>query len=326
MLAIRSPATRFRPRWVLVLVGIFGCLGFSAWQAGPAKATVTFSDTEFAPGDWTTQLVYTSGNGGSGLASQQPGGGNPGACWRVTHTIATRPAKVGLLHERAGATYDPQTEGAIDGIDFAFDATTIQDPGYGGQSATLGIKQNGIVYCGPFFANGTGVWQGTAQSNLSATDFKLWDGTLSHPDFSTGGGVIQFGLVTTNHNPPDGIIGGSTTTVDYDNWSVAIDQVPTAVTGGATPMVRSHAAMPNPFGNDTRIQFTLEEMASVQVVVYDVQGRLVRRFNDSRFEAGPHSVLWDGRDSKGRRATAGVYFYQIHADRWVASGRVTLIR
>ena len=91
-------------------------------------------------------------------------------------------------------------------------------------------------------------------------------------------------------------------------------------------MVRAHSAMPNPFGTDTRIQFTLEEAASVRVDVYDVRGRMVRRVDTARFEAGPQSVLWDGRDSAGGEATAGVYFYRIHADRWVASGRVTLIR
>jgi hypothetical protein len=313
-------------RWALVLAGFFVCLAFSAWQPTLANATVSYSDTEFAPGDWTAQVFYTSGNGGSGSATQQPGGGNPGACRRVTHNIATRTAKVAVLHERAGATYDPQTQGAIAEIDFAFDAKTIQDPGYGGQSATLGIKQNGIVYCGPYFSNGSEVWQGTVRSNLTANDFILFDGTLSHPDFSSSGGAIQFGLVTSNHNPPDGIIGGSITIVEYDNWSMTIDQVPTAVTDGATPMVRSHSAMPNPFGNDTRIRFTLEETASVRVVVYDVQGRMVRRVGNSRFEAGPQSVLWDGRDSEGREAVSGVYFYRIHADRWVASGRVTLIR
>ena len=101
----RTTRSRRYDRFVAGLVMCFVCVSL----AGRVAATVVYGDTEFAPGDWTEQVFYTSGNGGTGSAIQLLAGGNPGACRRVTHNIGGRPAQVALAHEFTGATYDPQS-------------------------------------------------------------------------------------------------------------------------------------------------------------------------------------------------------------------------
>ncbi len=290
---------------------------------GAARAQVAFHDTTFNEGDWTTEVFFRSGQGGSATAVQSLVGGNPGAHRLVTHTIGTRPAQVFVVHERAGATYDPSTQGAIAAIDYSFDARTFSDPGYGGQSATLAIRQGGVVYCGPFFANGEFIWRSTAQSGLVASNFTVLNGA-AHPDFSSTGDPLHFGLVTSNTNPEGGIIGQSTTIVGYDNWSVGVAAT-TGIGSWSDPVTLEPAASPNPLHDGAVIRFALENAGRVHLSIFDARGGRVREFDLLILSPGPHSVRWDARDSGGRGVAAGTYFYRIDAGDRVARGRMTLL-
>jgi hypothetical protein len=49
----------------------------------------------------------------------------------------------------------------------------------------------------------------------------------------------------------------------------------------------------------------------VEVEVFDVNGRLVRRLLNEVLGGGVHRVEWDGRAASGRRVTTGVYFLKM---------------
>jgi len=74
-------------------------------------------------------------------------------------------------------------------------------------------------------------------------------------------------------------------------------------------------AFPNPFNPDTRIGFSLAEDMRVTITVYNVLGQTMQTLlNDRQYEAGYHTVLWDGTDLSGRPAASGVYFYRMETD------------
>lgn len=70
---------------------------------------------------------------------------------------------------------------------------------------------------------------------------------------------------------------------------------------------------PNPFNPSTTISFALPEAEVVTLRVYDVRGRLVRTLADGSFEAGAHSVEWNGTDGGNSPVASGVYFYRLTA-------------
>jgi hypothetical protein len=304
---------------VVLSAGMIGVLG----PLATAGAQVTFQDSTFADLDWTLEVFFVGGSGGTASAEQALGGGNPGSHRQVTHNLGSRPAQVAVFHQRSGAAYDPQVQGPISGVDFSFDAKTFADDGYGGQSSSLGIRQGGVVYTGPGFANGESVWQGFFQTGVAAGAFTDWNGS-AHPDFSGSGGIMHFGLVTSNTNPPGGIIGPSSTTVGYDNWSVAIATT-SGVGEGLLPNSRETGAVPNPFGRQTTLRFALERSETVSFRVFDSSGRVIREISLLELTPGPHSVSWDGLDSAFRRAPAGMYFYRIATDSWTATGRMMFV-
>ncbi|MDP6401904.1 MAG: FlgD immunoglobulin-like domain containing protein [Candidatus Marinimicrobia bacterium] len=75
-----------------------------------------------------------------------------------------------------------------------------------------------------------------------------------------------------------------------------------------------HQNFPNPFNPVTRIKYDLKEKSEVSIIIYDVTGREVKQLINAGQEAGYHSMLWNGRNSQGQNAGAGVYFYMIQAN------------
>jgi hypothetical protein len=68
---------------------------------------------------------------------------------------------------------------------------------------------------------------------------------------------------------------------------------------------------PNPFNPTTTIQYEIPRSGNVEVRIFNVDGQLVRTITSGVESAGPHSEVWDGRNSSGQIAASGVYIYQV---------------
>lgn len=79
---------------------------------------------------------------------------------------------------------------------------------------------------------------------------------------------------------------------------------------------------PNPFNSETILRFSLPRAQQVVLAIYDVNGRLIRRLADGAFEAGIHSVRWDGKDVFGNTVSSGIYIYEVIGDRIKAAGKM----
>jgi hypothetical protein len=103
----------------------------------------------------------------------------------------------------------------------------------------------------------------------------------------------------------------------------------TASVAGSAPAQISWIPMtPNPFSGSTRLEFNVTRSDSdTNVGVYDTHGRLVRTLVQGILPAGPHAVVWDGRDHLGQTMPSGQYFYDLRLQgKVLASGKVLLIR
>jgi uncharacterized glyoxalase superfamily protein PhnB len=98
-----------------------------------------------------------------------------------------------------------------------------------------------------------------------------------------------------------------------DGSEVQSQKVAVSTAAYALALEQNH---PNPFNPSTAISFTLPGRMKVKLVVYDVQGKRVRTLVDATLEEGKQQWAWDGKDSRGRPAASGVYFYRLEtADR-----------
>jgi hypothetical protein len=65
---------------------------------------------------------------------------------------------------------------------------------------------------------------------------------------------------------------------------------------------------PNPFREQTTIEYALDQPGRVRLAVYDLLGRRVRTLVDERQSAGRHSMTFDAETLPG-----GVYVYRLTA-------------
>ena len=101
------------------------------------------------------------------------------------------------------------------------------------------------------------------------------------------------------------------------------------VLGVAPPQpdaARLAPAAPNPFAGRTLLRYVVATPGAVELAVFDLAGRQVRRLAAGPQAAGPHAVEWDGLDDAGRRVGAGVYFYRLLADGRAQAQRVVVLR
>ena len=85
-------------------------------------------------------------------------------------------------------------------------------------------------------------------------------------------------------------------------------------------------ARPNPLNPKTDITFTLSQPGRVRVLVYDLQGRLVKTLLDENRTAGDQTVTWDGSNFRNNGVSSGVYFFRIQAPQGEEFQRVTVLK
>ena len=96
------------------------------------------------------------------------------------------------------------------------------------------------------------------------------------------------------------------------NWIVTFGS-PVSAPSVSPPVEAALAqSVPNPATNDATIRFALPVSGRVEMTLFDLAGRRVRRLVDATLPAGSHSVIWDRRDDAGARVPPGVYSYALH--------------
>jgi photosystem II stability/assembly factor-like uncharacterized protein len=83
---------------------------------------------------------------------------------------------------------------------------------------------------------------------------------------------------------------------------------------------------PNPFNPSTTIQFQVPAAADVELVVMDVRGQKVATLAGRRFDAGAHSIQWNGLDEGGRLVPCGVYMVVLKSNGFRDVKKLVLIK
>lgn len=68
---------------------------------------------------------------------------------------------------------------------------------------------------------------------------------------------------------------------------------------------------PNPFNPSTKIEFGVPVKSYVEIIVYDITGKVIERLTKKTYYPGFYSVQWDAS-----RVSSGVYLYRIHTDKF----------
>ena len=95
-----------------------------------------------------------------------------------------------------------------------------------------------------------------------------------------------------------------------------LEQLLSAFTPKETALLPNY---PNPFNPETWIPYQLAEPADVTLIIYDIQGRIVRDLDLGHQRAGIYqsrarAAYWDGRNAHGEPVASGLYFYTLSTE------------
>jgi hypothetical protein len=202
-------------------------------------APTTFSDQDFLNGDWTVVVLQDDSPGQDGQASgtQVLTGGLPDAFRSVSNTwtndgVDSVTVVTGQM--RAASDYAPATDGPIGSIELSIAVETTATGTYpdNPQLVFFPVVQQGATT----FAADIGAPIGNQWTSLSwgpwvAADFTRLSGSgASHPDFSTSGQPLTFGIAV--QSGPLALAGTWSLDGGIDNWSVTLNEPADGGLGG----------------------------------------------------------------------------------------------
>ncbi len=92
---------------------------------------------------------------------------------------------------------------------------------------------------------------------------------------------------------------------------------------GATGNINN---FPNPFNPETTISFYNPQRGKVNLSIYNIKGQLVKTLIDEETSAGPHSLVWKGKDERGKSVASGIYFTRIKTDKSTQIKKMILMK
>ena len=158
--------------------------------------------------------------------------------------------------------------------------------------------------------------------DVASGDLRLWS---SSPAIEAGDNAAVPPGVTTDLGGNPRLYG---TVVDmgayeYQGLPTGIDDDPEHVIPKVTAL---RSVYPNPFNPTVTVEFDLDRRRNVQIVIYDVGGRLVRRLVDEVRSPGTHRVRWNGKGHAGNNVATGVYFLVVRSENWNVHRKIVLLK
>ncbi|MDA3813104.1 MAG: T9SS type A sorting domain-containing protein [Candidatus Cloacimonetes bacterium] len=83
---------------------------------------------------------------------------------------------------------------------------------------------------------------------------------------------------------------------------------------------------PNPFNPSTTISFSLPQNTNTSISIFNLKGQFVKELSNDFLTAGTHQFTWNGKDEKGKKATSGLYFYEIKTDSEIKTGKMLMLK
>ncbi|HMA62891.1 MAG TPA: FlgD immunoglobulin-like domain containing protein, partial [bacterium] len=83
---------------------------------------------------------------------------------------------------------------------------------------------------------------------------------------------------------------------------------------------------PNPFNNQTKIRYSIDKKARVELAVYNLSGNKVKSLITKQQRPGKYTTFWKGVNSQGQKVASGTYIFQLRKNDQVDIEKGLLIK
>ncbi len=168
--------------------------------------------------------------------------------------------------------------------------------------ATVGT----ITWTSSGLQNNTMIWKPVSGSLAYKTNYTVTIGSGAKSTFGT----------TIDGNKDS--VGGDPYTLQFRT-----QMDPTSVSSETSKPItfRLEQNYPNPFNPTTTIGFSVAEISSVSLTVYDVLGREITSLVNEKLNQGEYSIQWDAKNY-----SSGIYFYKLATEKNTSIKRMMLVK
>ncbi|OGU36067.1 MAG: hypothetical protein A2058_04990 [Ignavibacteria bacterium GWA2_36_19] len=83
---------------------------------------------------------------------------------------------------------------------------------------------------------------------------------------------------------------------------------------------------PNPFNNQTNIEFHLSSQSSIKIEIFNILGQKVKTLVEEDKSPGYYTVQWNGKNDLGDKVNSGIYFIKFISDKFSDIKKMTLLK
>ena len=83
---------------------------------------------------------------------------------------------------------------------------------------------------------------------------------------------------------------------------------------------------PNPFNPSTTISFDIDLEKAESLIIYNINGQIVKILHQGIFNTGLAQFHWNGHDQQGNPVSAGTYIYRLVVDGFSQSHKMVLLK
>lgn len=83
---------------------------------------------------------------------------------------------------------------------------------------------------------------------------------------------------------------------------------------------------PNPFNVTTTITYAIHKSGTVNLRIYDTQGRLINTLVSRQNRAGEHTASWNGMNKMGSLVAPGIYFVRLQSGSRVQTKKIVFLK
>ena len=199
------------------------------------------------------------------------------------------------------------------------------------------VAQDQFILFGGFgFPNPMDMWTSKDGADWELLDAKPWNAFSPEEikyDFDAVAVPQQYG-----HQPVIYTFGGDRETFDFtdpanylrvdnDVWRFTAS-FKNGIASDQTKQTKSLELKnhPNPFNPTTTISFNLANAAHVILRVFSITGEHVTTLVNDFKDAGPHYVVWNGKNAAGNTVASGMYVYQLNFDDNIMTNTMNFIK
>jgi predicted outer membrane repeat protein len=284
--------------------------GIGVFCSGPGMATLSYNDV------WNNSAAdYDGCTPGTGAFSADPlfvdaGGGD--------YHLGLHSPAIDTGHPDA-AYVDPDGSRADLGW-YGSHAFVMDQPAYPQNLSVAAVNGDVVLQ-----------WDANGEADLASYVVYADDVSGFAPGPASFVTLVAAGNTSANLGPSSGATFYRLAALDDDGYMSGYSneaELDTGTPTDPTPTHRwvLHQNVPNPFNPQTTIRYELRERGPVQLTVYDVTGRVVRRLVSGVQDAGLQSVIWNATSDDGARVASGMYFYKLRAGSFVATNKMVVLK